>query len=241
MARPRKRPARPAPAETPDQPVNEVTVEPAQAEPPAPNEPTAPIAQIVEPVIPRNADDVVHNVMLRQLTADAANPPPPPEVPPALQVMRQIQEYKDNGQPLAPLESTLARLTSGADVSNRASWMLYRKYRNDKLTRYLESDARMDVTLFRMFARGDLNPTEVLVLKKLCQTEISDMAKELLQEVQEGTPDLNPAEATSKMDMSFEVSERAGAKALEGTTPQGREIVRKLVFHARRKLYSKKK
>jgi len=199
-----------------------------------------PVAQISEPVVPRNADDVLHNAIVRQLSDEIQNPPAEEPVNPALQTLSQIMLARQAGQPLAPLQEDIARQTVGLDVANKTSWHLYRRYRTDKLVLWLLADDRVDQLLFRMFKRGDFSTTEALVLKKLCQTNIRELADELLAEIQSGAPEFDAGEAMAAMDYTVQVTEREGQNALVNTTPQGREIVRKLIFSARQKLFPKK-
>lgn len=183
----------------------------------------------------------MHNVIVRQLADDLKNPPAQEPENQALKALAQVMMAQQTGASLVPYRDDIARQISGGEEADKMSWHLYRRYRAGKLLLYLQADEKMDQFLMRMFHRGDFSPTEALVLKRLMQSEVKDLSEELIKELREGAVELNPEEALTKLDYTMRTSETAGAIMMSKTTPQGREIVRKLVFRAQRKLYPKKK
>ena len=225
-----KRPARPAEPESK-----------AAATPPPPQCLPMPVAQLAEPVIARSPDDVLHNIIVRQLADELKNPPPQEPENPALKALSQVMLARQTGATLVPFREDIAKQIIGGEELDKMSWHLYRRYRSGKLLLYLQADDAVDRFLFRLFHRGDFTPTEALILKRLIQAEVKSLAEELIQELREGAVDLNPDEALTKLDYTLRTSDTAGQTMLANTTPIGREIVRKLVLTARRRLYPKKK
>jgi hypothetical protein len=231
----RKRPARPADPEAPAQPVE--ALPPAH---PPPQKIAHPVAQLAEPVLPRNADDVLHNIIVAKLADEVKNPPPQEPENLALKALSQVMLARQSGASLVPFRDDISRQISGGEELDKMSWHLYRRYRSGKLLLYLQADNAVDQFLMRVFNRGGFSPTELLVLKRLIQAEVKSLSEELIQELREGAVELNPDEALTKLDYTLRTSEVAGHSMMSQTTPQGREIVRKLVFTAKRKLYPPK-
>lgn len=200
-----------------------------------------PVAQVAEAVLPRNPDDVIHNVIVRQLSDEIQNPVTEEPESAALQALAAVVTARQEGKSLEPYRQQLGVQLSGGDELNRLAWHLYRRYRVNKLVKWLQADEIMDRMLMRCFRRGDFTPTEALVFKKLSQTTVNELATELLDEIKESAGPADAGELITKLDVSTKaVEEDPGRALLSKTTPQGREIVRKLVFTARQKLFQKK-
>ena len=240
MAKPRKRPAKPAedqpeqPAEVPPAPA---PVVPRVARPPKPHQP---IAQVVEPLVPRNPDDVIHNVVVRQLADDIENPPKEAADTLPLDMLTQIMCARRDGKTLEPFKPELTRMLQSTEELYKLVWLLYRRHRCGQLVDWLSADDVVTRFLMRCFRRGDLTPTEALVFKRMSVAAIKELVEEHMKEMQEGTSLASASQANDllgKLDLNLKVGETATHSILSKTTPQGREIVRKLVFTARQKMF----
>lgn len=203
--------------------------------------PTKAIAKPTEPVIPRNAEDVIANVITRQLVDEIEEPPEEP-LDPEIFSLRETMRAVDDGRPVGELLPLIARATSGQDQLDTLVYTHYRRSRAKKLARWLENDARIDRVLERIFKRGDFTPAEALVFKQLAQNQVKALATELLNEIRHGVPTVEPEEAATRIDYSLQITEKVKeSKQFSKMTPQGREIIRRLLFQARAVMYPEKK
>jgi len=247
MAKLRKRPAKPA-EDTPEQPPAEA--EPAPAQPPIeppkvarPPKPAQPVAQVVDPVLPRNPDDVIHNVIVRQLADDIEEQPKEQAESPPLQMLGQIMQARREGKSLADFKAELAGMLRSTEELYKLVWFLYRRHRCNQLVDWLQADDAITRFLMRCFNRGDLTPTEALVLKRMSAASIKELVDEHREAMLEGTDNASQTHAEdllAKLDLNLKLGSTASHSILAKTTPQGREIVRKLVFTARQKMFPKK-
>jgi hypothetical protein len=176
----------------------------------------------------------MHNVIVRQLADDLRYPPKEEPESQALGLLADIMVARQEGKSLEPYKDRLAQEISSSNELNTMTWRLYRRYRVSKLVRWLKADDEMDRFLLRCFTRGDFTPTELLIFKKLSQSNVKELAEELLAESREGISEMRAEDVLTKLDIGSKITE--GSQFLSRTTPQGREIVRKLVFTARRRL-----
>ena len=83
--------------------------------------------------------------------------------------------------------------------------------------------------------RGDLTPREALVFKQLNMNDMARTVSELLDSIERRAGAFE-AEDVRRMDFTLQVTEKTSFKQFDGTTPQGREIIRKITLRARKKL-----
>ena len=185
---------------------------------------------------PRTPEEIVHNVILRQLIADQANPPeeePPDE---ALELLRQIQEDKDAGKPLDKYVDPVTKIIQGQEAEERLTLSMARRQAVRQMQREMREVDKVGRFLHRCVMSGKLTISESIVWHKMKMDSLRKQVEELSKRLEESGQSFTVEDIT-KMDYSLQVTEKTVSKQLEGTTPQGREIVRKIVFRARRKLF----
>jgi hypothetical protein len=198
-----------------------------------------PIAEAGEFAIVRNAEDVVANVINRQLIDDLENPPEGVEVDSEITSLREVFKAIEDGRSISELIPLIAQATSGQEQLDQLVHMHYRRHRAKQLVIWMENDAFMNKFLQRVFRRGDFTPAEALVFKRLSQTTVKDLAEQILNELREGAPMVSPEEAATRIDYNLHATTKhvLSEKTFQKMTPQGREIVRKLVFRARTRIH----
>lgn len=212
---------------------------PAAPPSPSPSPPPPPFAQGEAPVLPRSPEDIVHNLAVRQLVEDAENPPVDEESP-ELRVLETLVQARSAGKGFdAEIKAEAGRLLAGGESMDRLAWHLYRRHQTKKLVDWLQADDRADRFLLRLYRRGDLTASEALVMKKLSSSRVKEMAEELLQGLRDGYPEANPEEMFHSLALTAQVTTKTQT-LLHKTTPQGREIVRKLIFTARQRIKTAK-
>lgn len=184
----------------------------------------------------RSPEDIIHNVMERQLLDDLENPPPQDPKDEALELWFKITAAKDKGESLAPFAEEIARLTHGNDAEIKLARALYTRIRIRRFFRQVESDEVIDRFLHRCMKRGDLTAKEALVFKQSNLSEMRETLKEIINGQQEPVAFI-PEDDLAKMDWSLQMTEKTTTKMMGKTTPQEREIIRKITIRARRKMY----
>ena len=185
---------------------------------------------------PRTPEEVIHNVILRQMEDDLHNTPVPELPNPALALLRKVQVAKDVGQSLVVYADEAAKLLQGLDAEEKLTFAVVRQERLRELCDRMEMGSKVRKFLKRVFDRGDFTPREALIFSQM-NTAALESATKFLAEVLEVGPDAPTPDDFSKMDWSLQVTEKTSNKAFAGTTPQEREIIRKITIRARRKLF----
>ena len=236
MAKIRKRP-KPADAKAEEPTATDVEVIPPPAQPP----PVVEHKPLVfsQGMIPchavRSVEDVIHNVMERQLCDDLKNPPVQEPKDEAIELWFKVTQAKDAGQSLQPFAEEITRLTHGNEPEIKLAKALYTRIRIRRFFRQLETDETIDRFLHRCMRRGDLSPKEALALKQSNLAEMRATLKEVMD--QEEPVSFIPENDLAKMDYSLQMTEKTTTKMLGKTTPQEREIIRKITIKARRKMF----
>ena len=233
----RKKPI-PADPAAPDQPVQLLD---AQVEPqPEGGYPT--VVQRAEPIdLPANADQVIHNVMVRQLEDDARNPPEDDKDIPALALLTDLQKRKDTGVSVIPLQEMIGRVTQGVEIETKITLLAFISVQNRNLLGWMKSGEPLNKLLWRMCRRGDLKPHEAIVLKKL-QVQEQQGIVEVLTKLTEKVDLRIGEDAAASMDFVVQMTNKEALHPnLERMTPQGREIMRKVLVRARRRTFGKDK
>lgn len=220
---------------------------PVEAIPPAPQPPPVrqqykPPVQMAEPIDdPRSQEEVLHNVMVRQLADDLINPPDDDVETPALKLLAELQHRKDTGQSVVVLNNDIAAIVQSMEVEIKVTFLAYLSVQNRNLLGWMRSGDSLNKLLWRMCKRGDLKPHEAIVLKRL-QLQEQQMIAEILRDVvNHGNVQLGD-NALATMDYVVQVTDRSKIhKDFDKMTPQGREIYRKVIVRARRKMFPEQK
>lgn len=228
---------KPRPADPEPEPQAAAAEPPPPAAPPPVIEHLLPVAIDAPILCPRSPEDVIHNVILRQLADDLVEPPEAEPENPALTLLKQVQQAKDRGQPLANYANEAAKVLQGLDAEEKLTEAVVRHVRVRRIRRQMESDEFLDRFLHRCVKRGDLSPREAVIFKQMNWNGLVQSIKELLDRLEDSELAAFNPQDISRIDWKLQVSETASAHAFDKMTPQGREIVRKITMTARRKLY----
>ncbi len=230
---------RPKPADSvpkPEPAAQDVTVLPPAAAPtPVEHKPIIAIEAMIP--YPRTPEEIIHNVIVRQLEDDAEDPPVPEPGNPMVALLKKVQRAKDTGAPLAGYAAEATKLLQGLEVEERLTAAAVRHSRVREIGEGLETRTAINRFLRRLFKRGDLSAREALVFKQLTDDQLEAQIKALFDGLREGQPDGVTSDDFPKMDWSLQMTAKMSSKELEGTTPQEREIIRKITITARRKIY----
>ena len=151
-----------------------------------------------------------------------------------LKVFEGVSENLLTGSSLGPLKEDFVKLFSSLEEKNalcEAMLMLYEKHR---LIPLLKARAQVSGYLVKCAQRNDLTPAEALAFFKIFGDEISSI-RESSKEF--SSAPLKDVEALlEKIDFNDVGNLRDLAKQFAGTTPQGREIIRRVIHELKMKV-----
>jgi hypothetical protein len=210
----------------------EVVNEPAA--PPPPVEYKPPLVNEGFIPCPRTPEEIIHNVMVRQLNDDLADPPEPEVENPALALLKKVQDARDAGKPVSVYADEAAKVLQGLEQEEKLTEMVVRYVRIRNIRHQLETDEALNRFFKRVVRRGDLTTREALVFKQMNSAELSKAVKDLLDGLEREAEGFK-SDDFARMDVMLQVTEKS-VVPFEKTTPQGREIVRKITLRARRQI-----
>jgi hypothetical protein len=153
-----------------------------------------------------------------------------------LHYLRQILAAIKAGHSLVPYRDKLSELSS--NFPDKASLV-------DILINHSNLEALCDLVAIRnsvvsrirfMATRGELSPSEALVLWKMVNEQIPEVQKSLKVEAKE----IDAASVISNISLQQIENEKRSAEYWQGTTPQGREIIRKHLLALKKQLKNPK-
>lgn len=189
-----------------------------------------------------NAARAIEQVVMRQVTDDvavlASNPEAkikqaPDGVNPAngedpiIGIFSQLVASFKNGESTEPIREDLTRLISGqeerADLLNN----LLVLHDADRLPAYLKARRVIENYLLVCTERADLTAVEALAFLKIIQTEV----EAITTRIRSGTTPVKDVEhLIEKADFVNKLDEAELARRFKATSPQGREILRKISY-----------
>lgn len=189
---------------------------------------TRAVARPVEQ-LPVSRDAVLNNALVKEIM----NPSPDSEPEDlSLPVMREIVRAALEGKDLGEMEERIKQLSTMIHDKHallqaiiNGPHALHEKYE------WLAVRTRTDRELRKMARRGDLSSSELLVVAALASERIQEIDKEI-----RGAPPADPITVVHRIENNRKRDDASMAKVLEGTTPQGREIVRKQVYRIRKQV-----
>lgn len=219
--------AKPQPAPSPPPP----PPAPSPPPPPAPRGPQVPppprsqrdLVPVQVPV-PRNEVEVINNVLCRDVTEREPNPEVGADG--TIDILGALVNGIVNGTDLSAVKADVERVLShqrdkaeviASVLQNHEFWRVYQ---------WAKVRAENERRLFTASQRGDLTTSESLAFMRVANTEISGFMDRLLH----ATSTVPDVSAVEKVDSGTRDAEKALTDQFKGTTPHGREIVRKRLY-----------
>jgi hypothetical protein len=179
-------------------------------------------------------------VMLRQLADEIASKVELDTDSPIITAMRQFVDATRDGKPLGPVKAAIQRHATSHAQKLQVMEVLYTTRQMEIMMESLENDQHLRRFLNRCMRRGDLRPAEALVLFRYNYSQVveitADLRKKIGHAAAENSDLATVTASVDKLDMTLKETENSIQRDFAQTTPQEREIMRKLIFRARRKL-----
>ena len=185
---------------------------------------------------------------LKRMRKKAAAPPPPdpPPLPPAavevippdedqlpanlpveptLDILEKVVEALRTGNPLEGVRADVERLVANQQTKTDLINNLVLAHDFDRLTLYLKARSKLERFLFGLLQQEKLSAQDALAYFRIVYEE----AKVLTDRVQNGSSPVKDASSElDKVDLAVQQAQQALKDKLKDTSPQGREIIRRL-------------
>lgn len=194
--------------------------------PPITAEPTT--AELVTPVPDKPVTDATAQQLINMLAVDDGQPPPPN---PVIEKLNSIVDALAKGENIAPYREFIERICSNLAEKNDLIKALLQQADHEALVKYISMRAS-GLHASELYAkRNKLTQIEALTFMKCGSDGIATLRACL----NDGKP-MDATGTIGKIDYHSQQSQRATEKRWEGTTPQGRELIRKHLWKVEREL-----
>ena len=145
-----------------------------------------------------------------------------------LNIFQGVSENLLMGSNLGPLQADFVKLFSSLEEKNALCEAMLILYEKQRLFPLLKARAQVTAYLIKCAQRNDLTPAEALAFYKIFGDESASIRKSM-KDFSAGP--LKDVEALlEKIDFDESGNLSALAKKFEDTTPQGREIIRRVMY-----------
>lgn len=188
-----------------------------------------PAIAVPVPLLADGPEAVINNVLCREIqdpTQGFAESPPDPNIT----VLDEISRGISQGTDINHVKEDAMRIA--AHQTEKASMVraLMRGVDINRLNRFVRVRDKAEQELSKAAMRGDLKSTEYLAFLRMSALEIKEIMVNLSSDELHKSAGSDSAGMLAKMDHTQQAQETASAREYKGTTPQGREIIRKQIY-----------
>lgn len=149
------------------------------------------------------------------------------EKDPTLEVLNTVVQGIKNGTDLAPVYTQIARLINNQEERATLVNNLSLTHEYERKIEYMKARWALERYMFQLIATGKLKPHECMAFMRLIQEE----EKVIDSTVKAGGTSPNDIMTMlNKVDFTFQMKQEELENKFKNTTPQGREIVRRLSY-----------
>jgi hypothetical protein len=228
-----KFPAKTAPAAKKPEP-QETEVVPSPAVPPPPK--SRRLVPTLSP-LPTSPIEVVNNVICRDIVEEPANDDLDKEIPPdpTIGLLESVVTGVIDGSSLEAVKDEVTRLLGCPREKSDVIGALLRTHDYYRVAQWVRVRHDNERRIFKASQRGDLTTAESLAFLRLACAEISTITASTKAETH---PD--SGSMVDKLDNAQAERDKLAAEKYKGTTPHGREIVRKKLEAEKKKLLAER-
>jgi len=186
----------------------------------------------------KGAAKIVRDVVLRELSSRDVHTVElvSSDKDPVLDVLDHVVNGIKTGSNLTEQYPEIARLVNNQESRAELINNLLLTHDYDRLVKYVRARQSLEKFMFECANRGDLSPTEGLAFMSMVMSE----TETIYSRVKSGATKINDVVGMlNKIDYTVQQSEKELLNKFKKTTPQGREIVRRLI-HKLNKVVPKK-
>lgn len=199
---------------------------PQCAEDGAPAPARKPLISVV--TLSNSKESAINEVIVREL-ADPSGPIE--EVSPTVTILNKLVTGMTNGTDLKEIRETLTKIAAHQVEKSDLFTSVLNQIDQERTADWILIRALMEKIVKRAAQRGDINSTQATAIWQMANTAISEC-----QSRQPKTKAVDTITVVETVDLNKQELERTIQQRWEGTTPQGREIIRKKLFALKRQL-----
>jgi hypothetical protein len=186
-----------------------------------------------EKVLPQNQDDVLNNVLAREL-ADPSPTPAGDTDDPNIGILNELAQGLSHGSDLNHVKDDVVRVASNQPEKIGVFQSVMRAIDLNRVNDFVQIRAHSEKEMKRAALRGDLKSWEHLALMRYS----NDNIHQILASFKEGngTTGVDSITLIEKVDFARQQHDAEVDKRYKNTTPQGREMIRKQIFVFKKKL-----
>jgi len=209
----------------PDQAADVPTPEPAKEAPPAP------VHFNPVPMEPNTPEAVLNNLLVQEL-CDPSGPVEP--ISPTIGVLKKLTMGLTHGSDISAIKSDIMRIAQHQPEKAEVFNAVMNLINQERVADAVEMRAGIEKLIKRAVQRGDLNTGQAMVVWKMTDTIIQDAQ----QKQGEENKGIDTVTIVEKVDYAQQKVERSIQQKWSGTSPQGREIIRKKIFELKKEVRS---
>jgi hypothetical protein len=177
--------------------------------------------------VPRNETEAINNVLCR----DVVRPDDPDDVPedPTVPVLEQLVRGIVNGTDLTPVKDTVQRMLAHQRDKAEVIASVLQNHEFHRVAEWTKVRSENERRLFRASKRGDLTTTESIAFMRTANQEINDFMARVMALAKSNQQALDP-QVVERMDTANIQEDTATLDHFKGTTPHGREIIRRRLY-----------
>lgn len=181
-------------------------------------------------VPPTSPNAVLSNLVSRDESTPTRDVAPPS--PTILGLQRLIQSIA-NHEPLQPHRDNIEQVVSNMPEKSELINAFLSQIDSEFTVNLVIMRDRVFRVIMRASERGDITVQEGMVLWRLANEQLALIGKKANEKPVDG------AHAVEKIDHSHQRMERESQRRWEGTTPQGRELIRKRLWEIKQEMSAK--
>jgi hypothetical protein len=153
-------------------------------------------------------------------------PPAPEDM--VLDTLDEVINSLKTGREITGLRERIAQLVTNQESRAELVSNMVMTHDFDRLARYMRARASLEDILLKAAVDRTLTPTQALAFLKIAQ----EQSEIILNRVRAGATNIQDLlSLLNKADYALQVQDAELAKKFSNTSPQGREIIRRLVHH----------
>jgi len=187
--------------------------------------------QIARPVkeMPTNSDAILNNIIVREIE-DPSGPIEP--ISPTVGIFTKLLNAIASGADMGDIQPDLHRIIAHQPEKTDALLAVLNLIDQERTGDWLAIRASSEKVIKQAARRGDFTTGEMVTVWQMASREL-DKLKAMMSKTVKAVDTLTVVE---KVDYHTQQMEKETQRRFDGTTPQGREIIRKKLFALKRDL-----
>lgn len=182
---------------------------------------------------PRSPTDVMNNLVARELMDPSGELE---ETSPTVHLYGSLLRGIARGEDITPIREQVKRITEHQPEKADLLLSVLNLIDQERTEDFVVVRAATEKVIKRAAQRGDINTQEALVVYSMASRVIAENRAQLIKNVK-------PVEGTTldKVENHGQKQERLMMKKWEGTSPQGREIIRKKLYELKQQVITEER